>query len=195
MPARAAATAERSVSRRPRRAIAATGKIASTPSPMNLSTSPPKACTAPAMRSNQASSAAMTARSGGWLLRQSAVKPRRSANSSAAWMVSPTPRRSCGRDQILAIGRPSRRPNGFVAGLVAEVATPEDCNPFPRSIPARPPIDQSKRVDHRPREVRVDLSSGWPFGAAPSCNRQRRRDCACCVGPNMHGTDRGRRPR
>ena len=41
-----------------------TGKIASTPSPMNLSTSPPKAWTEPAMRSNQASSAEMTADGG-----------------------------------------------------------------------------------------------------------------------------------
>jgi hypothetical protein len=38
-----------------------TGKIASTPSPMNFSTSPPKACTAPAMRSNQVSRAAIIA--------------------------------------------------------------------------------------------------------------------------------------
>ena len=36
-----------------------TGKIASPPSPINFSTSPPKACTAPATRSNQASSTAI----------------------------------------------------------------------------------------------------------------------------------------
>ena len=41
-----------------------TGKIASTPSPRNFSTSPPKACTAPAIRSNQASSAAITTAGG-----------------------------------------------------------------------------------------------------------------------------------
>ena len=54
-----------------------TGKIASTPSPMNFSTSPSKTCTAPAMRSNQASSAAIIV--AGSVTSDIAVKPRRSA--------------------------------------------------------------------------------------------------------------------
>ena len=58
MPARAAATA-RSAASQASAGVPVTGKIASTPSPMNFSTSPPKACTAPAMRSNQASRAAI----------------------------------------------------------------------------------------------------------------------------------------
>ena len=71
---------------------------------MNFSTSPPKAWTAPAMRSNQASSAAMTADGG--IVSESAVKPRRSANSSAAWMVSPTPRRKGPASTRAALRRP-----------------------------------------------------------------------------------------
>jgi hypothetical protein len=59
-----------------------TGKIASTPSPMNFGTSPPKACIAPATRSNQASRAVIIA--AGSLASERAVKPRRSAESGAA---------------------------------------------------------------------------------------------------------------
>jgi hypothetical protein len=54
-----------------------TGKIASTPSPMNFSTSPPKACTAPATRSNQASRAPIIV--AGSVASDRAVKSRRSA--------------------------------------------------------------------------------------------------------------------
>ena len=60
MPARAATTARRAASQASAGAPV-TGKIASMPSPMNFSTSPPKACTAPATRSNQASRAAIIA--------------------------------------------------------------------------------------------------------------------------------------
>ena len=73
IPLRAAATALSAASQALRGDPLATGKIASTPSPMNLSTSPPKACTEPAMRSNQASRAEMTSEGG--LLSESAVKP------------------------------------------------------------------------------------------------------------------------
>jgi hypothetical protein len=45
----------------------ATGKIATTRSPINFSTSPPKACTAPATRSDQASRAAIRRRGFGRL--------------------------------------------------------------------------------------------------------------------------------
>ena len=61
---RAAATALSAASQALRGDPPTTGKIASTPSPMNFSTSPPKACTEPAMRSNQASSAEMTSDGG-----------------------------------------------------------------------------------------------------------------------------------
>ena len=91
IPLRAAATVLSAASQALRGDPPATGKIASTPSPMNLSTSPPNACTEPAMRSNQASRAAMTSEGG--LLSESAVKPLRSANRSAASIVSPIPRR------------------------------------------------------------------------------------------------------
>ena len=77
IPARAAVTARKAASQAPRGAPPVTGKIARMPSPMNFSTSPPKACTAPAMRSNQASSAAITIAGG--FASESAVKPRRSA--------------------------------------------------------------------------------------------------------------------
>src|SRR5215217_5902406 len=53
MPARAALTA-RSAASQASAGAPVTGNIASTPSPMNFSTSPPKACTAPATRSNPA---------------------------------------------------------------------------------------------------------------------------------------------
>ena len=90
MPARAATTA-RSAASQASAGVPVTGKIANMPSPMNFSTSPPKACTAPATRSNQASSTAiMTA---GSVASDMAVKSRRSAKSSAARMVSPVPRR------------------------------------------------------------------------------------------------------
>jgi len=85
-----------------RRAV--TGKIASTPSPMNFSTSPPKACTAPATRSNQASRAAIIA--AGSVASESAVKSRRSAESSTARMVSPVPRRSTPACTRAALRRP-----------------------------------------------------------------------------------------
>ena len=42
---------------------------------------------------------------GGWLS-DKAVKPRRSANSSAAWMVSPTPRRNGAASTRAALRRP-----------------------------------------------------------------------------------------
>ena len=61
MPARAAPTALSAASQAAEGGRSPIGKIASTPSPMNFSTSPPKAWTAPATRSNQASSAATTA--------------------------------------------------------------------------------------------------------------------------------------
>jgi hypothetical protein len=88
MPARAAVTARSAV---PQVSAGApvTGKIASTPSPMNFSTSPPKARTAPAMRSNQASSTTIIA--AGSLASESAVKSHRSAQSSVARIVSPAP--------------------------------------------------------------------------------------------------------
>ena len=77
MPAWAAEAARRAAAQAARGPPSPTGKIAKIPSPMNFSTSPPKAWTAPAMRSNHPLSAAMTA-AGGWLS-ESAVKPRRSA--------------------------------------------------------------------------------------------------------------------
>jgi NitT/TauT family transport system substrate-binding protein len=76
MPARGATTA-RSAASQALVGAPATGKIASTPSPMNFSTSPPKACTAPATRSNQASRAAIMA--AGSVASDRAVKSRRSA--------------------------------------------------------------------------------------------------------------------
>ena len=75
MPARAATT--RSAASQASAGAPVTGKIASTPSPMNFSTSPPKACTAPATRSNQASRAAIIA--AGSVASDRAVKSRRSA--------------------------------------------------------------------------------------------------------------------
>ncbi|MFL5267011.1 MAG: hypothetical protein ACJ8AH_10515 [Stellaceae bacterium] len=57
-------------------------EIASTLSLMNSSTSPPTACTAPAMRSNHWSKAVIIA--AGLLASESAVKPHRSAESGAA---------------------------------------------------------------------------------------------------------------
>jgi hypothetical protein len=69
-----------------------------------LSTSPPNACTAPAMRSNQASSAAITA--AGSVASESAVKSRRSAESNAARIVSPVPRRAAPACTRAALRRP-----------------------------------------------------------------------------------------
>ena len=103
MPARAATTA-RSAASQAAAGAPLTGKIASTPSPMNLRTSPPKACTAPAMRSNQASRAAII--TAGCVASDSAVKSRRSAESSAARMVSPVPRLSAPACTRAALRRP-----------------------------------------------------------------------------------------
>jgi hypothetical protein len=71
---------------------------------MNFSTSPPKACTAPAMRSNQASRAAITA--AGSFASDIAVKSRKSAESSAARIVSPAPRRTAPAFTRAALRRP-----------------------------------------------------------------------------------------
>ncbi len=103
MPARAAPTARNAASQASAGAPV-TGKIARTPSPMNFSTSPPKACTAPAMRSNQASRAAIIA--AGSVASESAVKSRRSAESSAARIISPVPRRSAPACTRAALRRP-----------------------------------------------------------------------------------------
>jgi hypothetical protein len=79
-------------------------KIASTPSPMNFTTSPPTACTAPVTRSNQASRAAIIA--AGSVASDRVVKSRRSAESSAARMVSPAPRRNAPACTRAALRRP-----------------------------------------------------------------------------------------
>ena len=104
MPARAARTALSAASQAAEAGRAPIGKMASTPSPMNFSTSPPKACAAPAMRSNQASSTATTA-SGG-VDSDNSVKPRRSAKRSTARMRSPVSRRDRPASTCAALRRP-----------------------------------------------------------------------------------------